>query len=558
MDALRQILQAVHREPELRRRLTDAQWERIVARAGELGLIKAHATLNGEVVWDDAALERLFHESQADHPLPDGEDDLWLDIEEAMLAPTKEDKARIRGKSGRSAAKEKLLGLDEVHERLAAERWWEAAELEGLRKFAALLPKNADQDWIETLANVGSDAALAAFNQSYGSSRVAQQAFVDTLMEGTTLWITDPLVVRAHVRNAITALARLEYPAFKDSKHRWVLQSKEVNRYVQYSRFCQMAWQQFPLQAGLRHVLQVTPGVEMAFRWCPPGVFLMGSPESDSMSEEYSSTERPQTRVRLTRGFWMGETPVTQRQFGMVAGYNPSYYQHKSAKPEFGRTRYWKRISRLLRPRFSYKKYVERLAGREPQYSRANARIIERQAETHDQPVEHVTWWNVMDFLKEAAAFTRRAINLPTEAQWEYACRAGSTTRWCFGDDKEMLPAYAHFGVENGRGPKAVGQLLPNAWGLHDMHGNIAEWCLDVFGGYPGGEVCDWIGLDGRFLYRDQENFITQFDSSDHVMRGLALWAEKDPESCRSAWRGAYSSQQSGEDFLGFRVMFHP
>jgi formylglycine-generating enzyme required for sulfatase activity len=99
-----------------------------------------------------------------------------------------------------------------------------------------------------------------------------------------------------------------------------------------------------------------------------------------------------------------------------------------------------------------------------------------------DLPVDQVSW-------KQAVAFTRRLnewaggeyFRLPTEAEWEYACRAGATTPWAFGADEERLAAHAWYGDNAGGGPHPVGQKQPNPWGLHDMHGNVWEWCGDDF-----------------------------------------------------------------------------
>ncbi len=112
------------------------------------------------------------------------------------------------------------------------------------------------------------------------------------------------------------------------------------------------------------------------------------------------------------------------------------------------------------------------------------------------QPVEQVTWDEAAPFIQRLNMLNEGFYRLPTEAQWEYACRAGSTTLYSFGDNEEQLPDHAWFdGNAQGR-PHAVGMKRPNRWGLYDMHGNVWEWVADRFGPYPGGEVTDPKGPD--------------------------------------------------------------
>jgi formylglycine-generating enzyme required for sulfatase activity len=106
-------------------------------------------------------------------------------------------------------------------------------------------------------------------------------------------------------------------------------------------------------------------------------------------------------------------------------------------------------------------------------------------------PVEMVSWDRATDFCRKLSAKTGKAVRLPTEAEWEYACRAGSKTMFCFGDADKDLGDYAWY-LDNGGGKThPVGQKKPNAWGLYDMHGNVGEWCADLYGEYPNGPVTD-------------------------------------------------------------------
>ena len=99
--------------------------------------------------------------------------------------------------------------------------------------------------------------------------------------------------------------------------------------------------------------------------------------------------------------------------------------------------------------------------------------------------MEQVSWKDCQEFVEKLNAKVGGGrFSLPTEAQWEYACRAGSTTRYCYGDDESRLGEYAWYDGNSGRKTHPVGEKKPNAWGLYDMHGNVFEWCMDWYGGY--------------------------------------------------------------------------
>ena len=167
----------------------------------------------------------------------------------------------------------------------------------------------------------------------------------------------------------------------------------------------------------------------MEFAWVPPGEFRMGS-----TSPEADGDEQPVTQVRISRGFWLGKYEVTQDEWQAVTGSNPS--------------------------RFSG-------CGR--------------------CPVEQVSWEDVQAFIGTLNTQAGRAVyRLPTEAEWEYAARAGTT-----GDRYGNLDAIAWYRENSGRRTRPVGQKAPNAWGLHDMLGNVEEWVGDWHGAYSGGAVTD-------------------------------------------------------------------
>ena len=194
---------------------------------------------------------------------------------------------------------------------------------------------------------------------------------------------------------------------------------------------------------GEEREFELADGVKMKFCWCPPGSFDMGSPSS----EEDRSIDETQHRVKLTQGFWMGKYEVKQHQWESVMGSNPSGFKGD------------------------------------------------------DRPVERVSWDDCQEFICKINAAGQVTVSLPTEAQWEYACRAGTTTPFNFGltlnGDKANCDGNYPYGTST-RGRRRettsdVGSYAPNAWGLHDMHGNVWEWCSDWYGNYTG-DATDPIG----------------------------------------------------------------
>jgi formylglycine-generating enzyme required for sulfatase activity len=133
-----------------------------------------------------------------------------------------------------------------------------------------------------------------------------------------------------------------------------------------------------------------------------------------------------------------------------------------------------------------------------------------------------------------------REYRLPTEAEWEYACRAGSKTAYCFGDTEESLTHYAWFGRNDGNKTHPVGKKKPNAWGLYDMHGNVWEWCMDRVGDYPSDAVTDPQGSQGGM---------------NRVYRG-GCWFAIAP-NCRSAFRHP-NAPSHRSNVLGFGLALGP
>ena len=220
---------------------------------------------------------------------------------------------------------------------------------------------------------------------------------------------------------------------------------------------------------------EITNSIGMKLVLIPKGTFMMGSPES----EEGRKENETQHEVTIGKVYYLGVYEVTQAQYEKVMGKNPSYFQGA-------------------------------VVGNE------NA----------DLPVEMVSWDDAVEFCKKLSELpdekkAGRVYRLPTEAEWEYACRAGSKTAYSFDDEEGLLPEYGWFNRNSSRRTHTVGLLEPNAWGLYDMHGNVWEWCSDRHGEYPKGAVSDPTGPK---------------EGSNRVYRG-GCWGSE-AAYCRSANRG--------------------
>jgi formylglycine-generating enzyme required for sulfatase activity len=245
--------------------------------------------------------------------------------------------------------------------------------------------------------------------------------------------------------------------------------------------------------------------------WIAPGTFVMGSPTTEARR----NSGETQHGVTLTQGFYMGKYPVTQGEYQLVIGSNPSYF------------------------------------------TPANGQL-----EDTNRPVEQVIWSDATNYCARLTQQENTAgrlpagwvYRLPTESEWEYACRAGTTTAFHYG-------SALHSGMANFMGTweydaatgdiqtpagtflmvtTTVGSYQPNAWGLYDMHGNVWEWCQDWYGPYPADSVSDPQG---------------PASGSARVQRGGSWYA--DGKSCRSAQR--FSSSPSVSDYtIGLRIVLAP
>jgi uncharacterized protein (TIGR02996 family) len=228
---------------------------------------------------------------------------------------------------------------------------------------------------------------------------------------------------------------------------------------------------------------------DIEFAWIPPGTFLMGS----AAEEPGHQNDETQHRVTLTRGFLLGVTPVTQAQWQFARGDNPSSFK--------GTTR----------------------------------------------PVEQVSWDDCQDFCAKLGAKTGQRFRLPTEAEWEYACRAGTTSLFHFGSiistdlanyDGDRVFAGSRKGAKRGVTTTLVRTFPANAWGLYDMHGNVLEWCADWYGKYRLREKRDPAGAK---------------TGEQRVLRG-GSWVS-DPCFCRAADRFKFPPDTGQNNVLGCRVV---
>jgi formylglycine-generating enzyme required for sulfatase activity len=276
-------------------------------------------------------------------------------------------------------------------------------------------------------------------------------------------------------------------------------------------------------------------GLELTMLKIPAGSFLMGSPEGE---EGRIDAEGPQHRVELAE-FLMGQTPITQAQWRVVAGWQPPDGES------------W---GRELKPNPSYFQVGDEQKG-------VNARLLAGELNTDQRPVEQVSWEDAIEFCKRLSKCTGQNYSLPSEAQWEYACRAGSATPFHFGETISSELANYDGTSTYGDGPKGkyrkqttpVGMFPANAWGLKDMHGNVWEWCLDQWHPSYEGAPMDASAWVDAYIKRADVNKDDRFIS--RLLRG-GSWGAL-PGYCRSACRVHHQPGYVGS-YVGLRVVCLP
>ncbi|MEW6209689.1 MAG: formylglycine-generating enzyme family protein [Acidobacteriota bacterium] len=259
----------------------------------------------------------------------------------------------------------------------------------------------------------------------------------------------------------------------------------------------------------------------------PAGTFVMGSPASE---EGRSEDEGPQIEVRI-RAFWMSKTEITWDQYDVFA-FSQDLKKDRPPSTPAG-------VDAVTRPT---PPYADESFG----YGKG------------DQPAISLTHHAAMEFCRWLSVVAGKTYRLPTEAEWEYACRAGAKSAYSFGDDAKNLSEYGWHLANSNEAPHPVAKKKPNAWGLYDMHGNVAEWCLDHY----------------------DKNFYAQFKPSalspvllpsekryPHVARGGSwddeavklrcaarrasnpAWSRRDPQSPQSIW------WHTDATHIGFRIV---
>ena len=247
----------------------------------------------------------------------------------------------------------------------------------------------------------------------------------------------------------------------------------------------------------VRTIIRLPIGSNITLTWCPSGNFRMGAHSNDKFKYD---NEYPQSHVYFTKGFWIGITPITVKQYRSVLGDFPSSMNYDENLPIEGMQ--WDIA----------KKFCDVLTSRLQEIKFISGEIF---------------------------------VDLPTEAQWEYACRAGTDSIWHFGNEPAELDNYAWYKKNSNNTFHPVAKKLPNQWGIYDMYGNIPEWTLGNFYLY-------------KLLHTEQPIYDSLFEfanSTTMIIRGGGF--RSPARLCRSSTRSVMDKGNSYNDEVGLRIVIN-
>jgi formylglycine-generating enzyme required for sulfatase activity len=280
------------------------------------------------------------------------------------------------------------------------------------------------------------------------------------------------------------------------------------------------------------------PGTELTFTMLPipGGKYTMGSPASE---EKRKDDEAPQHEVEIAT-FWMGKFEVTWDEYDQFA-----FAMDIKKK---------KREGVDLTKQAATEMASDAVTRPTPPYADETFGFGRK-----GQPAICITHHSAMEYCRWLSAKTGKLYRLPTEAEWEYACRAGTKTAYSFGDDAEKIGEYAWF-VENAEKPQPVGKKKPNPWGLYDMHGNVSEWCIDLYVPAIYSTFAKTEPARGPVVLPTAKEYPyvarggSWDDDADRLRSGARLasnpeWSVQDPQRPQSIW------WHTDATFVGFRIV---
>ena len=424
--------------------------------------------------------------------------------------------------------------------------------LEGVVQFASVTARLLDSLPGEE-ARAFAERIRQGSGLSPGSPWPASMAFTEVAFEAAQLVDTPELeavtfsTARWHEVELLQVLFQTLPPADLAAFLRHV--EKEGGAAARASLPTATAWAfHEPLQrdALLGATAEAADQLSLTFVEIPAGIFLMGSPPEEP---ERLDDEGPQHEVKLA-SFFMSQTPITQAQWREVA-----QWQERPGE----------RWERELDPEPSF--FQPRRNPKARSFDDARFSLLKGETDSEQRPVENVSWLDAIEFCSRLSQRTGRTYTLPSEAQWEYACRAGTTTAFHFG--ATIMPELANYNgnyvyAEGSKGEyrkqtTPVGIFPANAWGLHEMHGNVLEWCLDPWHDSYKGAPADgtaWLNTaESNNKQTIEKGNKSDSEQQQKLLRG-GSWLVI-PGGCRSAFR-LHSLPDDAGSSVGFRVVCLP